>query len=135
MEAQLNPYLTFNGTAAPAMKFYQSVFGGELTMQTFGEVKMAQGPADENLIMHASLKSDSAVIMASDSQAGEPAKAGDNIRLSLSGKDEKGLTDVFNKLAEGGTVDLPMAKQFWGDTFGMVTDKFGTQWMVNIAKE
>lgn len=135
MEVQLNPYLTFNGTAAPAMKFYQSVLGGELTMQTFGEVKMAQGPSDENLIMHASLKSDSAVIMASDSQVGDPATAGDNIRLSLSGKDEKGLTDVFNKFAEGGTVDMPMAKQFWGDTFGMVTDKFGTQWMVNISKE
>lgn len=135
MEVQLNPYLTFNGTAGAAMKFYQSVFGGELTMQTFGEVKMAQSPADENLIMHASLKSDSAIIMASDSQSGEPATAGDNISLSLSGKDAKGLTDVFNKLAQGGKMDTPLAKQFWGDTFGMVTDKFGTQWMVNIAKE
>jgi len=134
MEVQLNPYLMFNGNAAAAMTFYKSVFGGELTMQTFGEVKMAQSPKDENLIMHASLKSDSAVIMASDAQSGEPATAGDNIRLSISGKDAKGLTDVFDKLAQGGTVDTPLAKQFWGDPFGMVTDKFGTQWMVNIAK-
>ncbi len=133
MKLSLNPYLTFNGNAATAMKFYQSVFGGELTMQTFAEANMSKTPADKNRIVHASLKSDDLTLMASDGNMDMQAKFGDNVSMSVSGQEHKGLEDVFNRLAQGGKVTMPLAKQFWGDTFGMLTDKFGIHWMVNIS--
>lgn len=133
MEPMLSPYLNFNAKAAEAMKFYQSVLGGELAMQTFGEAKMAQTPEENDLVVHASLKTDSLSFMASDTPPSRPAKFGDNIHLSVAGQDAEKLTDIFNKLSQGGNVDMPLAKQFWGDTFGMLTDRFGVHWMVNIA--
>jgi PhnB protein len=71
--------------------------------------------------------------MASDVQPGKQVTMGENISLSLAGTDEEKLKDMWTKLSAGGTVTMPLAKQFWGDTFGMFTDKFGIQWMVNIA--
>ena len=133
MQPTLTPYLAFNGKAAEAMKFYQSVLGGELSMQTFGDVKMAKDPADENRIMHAALKNDLLSFMASDGMPGRAVKVGDNISMSIAGSDEKKLTEFFHKLSAGGKVDMPLAKQFWGDTFGMLTDKFGIHWMINIG--
>ena len=135
MNAILNPYLTFNGNAAEAMKFYHSVLGGELSMQTFGEANMARTPEEKNRIVHAALKAESLSLMASDGQMGQQVKFGDNISMSITGEDHQKLTEVFNKLAQGGSVDMPLAKQFWGDTFGMVTDKFGIHWMVNITSQ
>ena len=133
MEPVLTPYLNFNGKTAEAMRFYHSILGGELTMQTFGEAKMAESPEDNDLIVHAALKNNALSIMASDGQPKEPVKFGDNIHMSLAGPDSGRLTEIFNRLAQGGKVDMPLAKQFWGDTFGMLTDKFGVHWMVNIA--
>ena len=129
----ITPYLTFNGNAAEAMKFYQSVLGGELKMQTFGEAKMAKAPEEKDRIVHAALTGGAMSLMASDGMVGDEVKAGDNFSLSMSGQDRDWLTGVFNKLADGGRVDMPLAKQFWGDTFGMLTDRFGIRWMVNIA--
>jgi PhnB protein len=129
----LTPYLNFNGNTAEAMRFYQSILGGELTMQTFGEAKMSSSPKDKDLIVHAALKNDSLSLMASDGQPSQKVKFGDNIHMSIAGQDNGKLTDVFSKLGRGGKVDMPLAKQFWGDTFGMVTDKFGVHWMVNIV--
>jgi PhnB protein len=129
----LNPYLNFNGNTAEAMKFYQSVLGGKLDMQTFGQAKMAKTPAEKDLIVHAALKSGVISIMASDGYPGVKVVFGDNIHMSLSGEDKIALNKMFTKLGQGGKVDMPLAKQFWGDTFGMVTDKFGVHWMVNIT--
>ncbi len=133
MSSILVPYLTFNGNAAEAMKFYHSILGGELTMQTFGETKMAKTPEENHLIIHAYLKNDALSFMASDAMPSRAAKFGDNVHMSISGQEGSRLTEVFNKLAEGGRVDLPLAKQFWGDTYGQLTDKFGIHWMVDIA--
>ena len=133
MTPTLNPYLTFNGNAAEAMKFYHSVLGGELNMQTFGEAKMAKTPDEESRIVHAVLKSGGTVFMASDSMIDRPVKIGENVNMSLSGQEADRLPEVFDGLARGGKIDMPLAKQFWGDTFGMLTDKFGIHWMVNIA--
>lgn len=133
MDPTLTPYLTFNGNAAEAMKFYHSIVGGELSMQTFGEAKMAQSPADEKRIIHARLKNESLVLMASDSMPSRAAKFGDNVQMSISGDDHDRLTKAFNGLAQGGKVVMPLAKQFWGDTYGQLTDKFGVHWMVNIT--
>lgn len=133
MPTSLNPYLNFNGNAAEAMKFYRSVLGGELTMQTFEEAKMAQSPAEKNMIVHARLNSGAVTIMASDAPSGRKTTFGDNVHMSLMGDDGQKLTGVFDSLSKGGKVDMPLAKQFWGDTYGQVTGRFGVHWMVNIA--
>jgi PhnB protein len=133
MTTTLSPYLNFNGNAAEAMRFYQTVFGGELSVQTFGEANMAQKPEENNLVVHAALKNGNLALYASDGHPSKKVEFGDNIHLSLMGQENDELTKVFNKLAQSGKVDMPLAKQFWGDTFGMVTDKFGVHWMVNIT--
>ena len=71
--------------------------------------------------------------MASDGNSENPVRMGDNISMSIAGDDETVLTEYFNKLSEGGKVDMPLAKQFWGDTFGMFTDKFGIHWMIILS--
>jgi len=135
MKSTLIPYLNFNGNTAEAMKFYQSILGGELTLQTFGEAGMAKAPEEKGRVIHASLKNEALSFMASDGHPNQRVNFGDNIHLSIIGSDEDKLTNFFNKLAQGGKVDMPLAKQFWGDTFGMLTDKFGVHWMVNIAPQ
>lgn len=134
MGATLCPYLNFDGNAAEAMRFYQQVLGGELVMQTFGEAIPDTPPEYKDRIMHARLESGAVLLMASDTNPGHggPFRAGNNVHLSLMGSDVTALTAAFHKLAEGGQVVMPLEKQFWGALFGMVTDKFGVQWMVNI---
>jgi PhnB protein len=133
MDPLLTPYLTFNGKAGEAMKFYQSVLGGKLTMQTFGESKMSDKPEQKDLIVHATLENEGLTFMASDSMPSRKAKFGDNVHMSISGHDRQRLTKAFNGLSRGGKIDMPLAKQFWGDTYGQLTDKFGVHWMVNIT--
>jgi PhnB protein len=95
---------------------------------------MSQGAADADLIMHAHLQADNGMmLMASDTPPGMDFKPGTNISISLSGNDEKALRGYWEKLSAGGTVAMPLEKAPWGDTFGMCTDKFGIQWLVNIA--
>ena len=132
MNATLSPYLNFNANAAEAMRFYQSVLGGDLTVQTFADAGVAQDDSQKNLTLHAALTSDGITLFASDGRPDQKVIFGDNVHLSLQGTDSERLTGYFNGLAAGGQVDMPLAKQFWGDTFGMLTDKFGVHWMVNI---
>lgn len=135
MTVTLNPYLHFNeGKAKAAMEFYTSVFGGELKVSTYGEFpNPSVGEAEKDLVMHAVLESDHLRLMASDTGPMGDVKVGDNISLSLSGDDADSLTKYFDALGEGGAVAVPLSKQQWGDTFGMLTDKFGVRWMVNIS--
>jgi PhnB protein len=135
LDPTLTPYLNFNGNAAEAMRFYQSILGGELSMQTFGEAKMAERPDEKDLIVHATLKNEALTFMASDTHPSRQAKLGDNVHMSVTGRDDRRLTAIFNGLAKGGKVDMPLAKQFWGDTFGMLTDKYGVHWMVNVVSQ
>jgi PhnB protein len=133
MKPILTPYLNFNGQTGEAMKFYQSVLGGELKMQTFAESGMPTAPEDKDKVIHADLKNDSLSFMASDGGPDHPVMMGNNVHMSIAGTDETLLTKYFNGLAEGGKVDMPLAKQFWGDIYGQLTDKFGVHWMVNIS--
>jgi PhnB protein len=115
------------------MRFYQSVLGGELNIQTFGDAGMAQSDREKNLTLHAALHGAGMDLYASDGRPDQEVKFGDSVHLSLQGNDSDTLTRYFNGLAAGGVVGMPLAKQFWGDTFGMLTDKFGVHWMVNIT--
>jgi PhnB protein len=125
------PYLNFQGTTRDAMTFYQKALDAELTMQTFGEVG-APGPAGtENLIMHARLSKGSAVIMASDALPGMPFTQGNNYWVNCDCDSVEEIEKVFAALGEGGKVLMPLADQFWGARFGMLTDKFGLNWMFN----
>ena len=134
MKSKLNPYISFAGNAREAMKFYENVFGGQLTLSTFAEMGGAPEGVDPDGIMHAMLVADNDItIMGADSATGmREFIAGTNMSLSLSGDDEEELTTYFNKLADGGKVESPLKKESWGDTFGMCIDKFGTFWLVNI---
>jgi PhnB protein len=132
MSAVLNPYLSFRDNAREAMTFYQEVFGGELVLSTFGEYGDKDAP-EANLIMHANLSApDGLAIMGADTPPGMDYTPPAGITISLSGDDDK-LRTWFDRLAEGGEVTMPLEKQMWGDEFGMVTDRFGTPWMVNVA--
>ncbi|MBL7259140.1 VOC family protein [Paractinoplanes lichenicola] len=133
MASQLNPYLTFNGNAREAMEFYHSVLGGDLKINTFGEFG-APDPAIADKVMHAMLTSEKGyLLMASDTAPGMDYKPGNTITVSLSGDPGEGLEEVWEKLADGGTVQLPFEKQMWGDLYGQLVDKFGTPWMIDVV--
>ena len=120
------------------MKFYQSVLGGELEISRFSEFASPEMPVDDankDKVMHATLKHDELSFMASDGADQHPSDSNTNISMSIAGTDEATLTKYFEGLSEGGTVTMPLAKQVWGDAFGMFTDKFGIKWMVNIGAE
>lgn len=131
---KLHAYPFFMGNCREAMEFYQSVFGGELSVQTYDE-GMGDEAVPENAagkVMHASLSGGLLELMSSDSTRTEPF--GESfISLSLSGADEAQMRELFDKLSAGGNVTFPIDKQPWGDLFGAATDKFGIEWMVNIT--
>lgn len=135
--AVLNPYLNFMGKTEEAFNFYKSVFGGEfLTLQRFKDTPHAgEIPAgDQNKIMHVALRvGRSNVLMGTDAleSMGHTLNAGNNISLSLNTESEEETDRLFQGLSAGGTVGMPLQKMFWGAYFGMCTDKFGVQWMVN----
>jgi PhnB protein len=133
MASRLNPYLSFHDNAREAMEFYASVFGGELTLSTFAEYGMAQDPADADKVMHSQLEAPNGMwLMGADT----PASMGDprpNGSISLSGDDEAELRGYYDKLADGGTVTMPLDKAPWGDLFGMLIDRFGITWLVNVS--
>jgi PhnB protein len=134
MAVTLNPYLNFRDRSREAMEFYQGVFGGELRLNTFKEYQASQDPSDDDKIMHAQLEADGMTLMASDTPTGMDLDAGSSISMSLSGEDEATLRGYFDKLADGGTVIMPLEKAMWGDTFGMLMDRFGVKWLVNVAQ-
>ena len=132
MVTRLNPYLGFRDTAAEAMAFYQSVLGGDLERNTFGEYQMSDDPAEADKIMHSQLMTHGGLtLMAADTPNSMEHNPGSSIAVSLSGEDEAELRGYFEGLSAGGTVTAPFETAPWGDTFGMLTDKFGINWMVN----
>jgi PhnB protein len=133
--ATVNPYLTFNGNCAEAFTFYKSVFGGEFRqISKFGDMPGEEMSAeDKNRILHVSLPiSKETILMGSDSHP-RMGKVNPGQHMSLSiGADSKEEADkIFNGLAAGGKITMPIADTFWGAYFGMLVDKFGFDWMVN----
>jgi PhnB protein len=133
MASRLNPYISFDGNARSALEFYESVFGGTLAVNTFGELGGMEG-ADADKIMHGMLEAPNGfTLMGADTPPGNEHKPGNNIAVSLSGDDSDELRGYWEKLSEGGMVTVPLETQMWGDEFGMCIDRFGIAWMVNIA--
>ena len=134
MPSRLNPYVSFDDNARQAMEFYQQVFGGELSLNTYGGMGMPEDAPGADRIMHGMLETDSGfTLMGADNPPGEEFQPGNNMAISLSGDDADQLRDYWEKLSGGGTVQVPLEKQMWGDEFGMCRDQFGVPWMVNIA--
>ena len=133
MQSKLNPYINFKDNTKEAMEFYKTVFGGQLSMSTFKEFQATDQPGESDKIMHAQLSAENGItFMASDTPEGMEHNSGSNINMSLSGENEAELRGYWDKLIAGGNIAMPLEKAPWGDTFGMLVDKFGIKWMVNI---
>jgi PhnB protein len=134
MSSQLNPYLNFNGNARPALEFYASVFGGNLSLNTFAQFG-AEGSPDAERIMHGMLETDAGyTIMGADITSDMEYHPMAGFSVSLSGDDAEALRGYWEKLSASGATTMPMQKQVWGDEFGMCVDGFGVAWLVNITQ-
>ncbi len=134
--AKLNPFIRFNdGKCKEAMNFYKDCFGGELSFMTVKDSPMAKDmSADKrDFIMHSTLSKDGWVLIGSDMMR-DKATVGDNMGVSLDCQSEEEIKAVFEKLAKGGKVFMPLEDAFWGALFGVVTDKYGVEWMLNFSK-
>jgi PhnB protein len=132
MGVVLNPYLNFRGNAREAMEFYQSVFGGELTVSTFADYQLAEDPSENDQVMHSQLEGEVGfTLMGADVPSRQQANP--NGSISLSGDDEGTLRGYWDKLSDGAQIVEPLEKAPWGDSFGMLTDRFGVFWLVNIS--
>ncbi len=130
---RLNPYLSFKDHAREAMQFYRDVFGGELSLDTFEAYEVGQDPAENDLIMHAQLETDAGfVLMAADTPSSMPYTAPAGVSISISGDDEAEVRRYWADLAEGGSVTMPLDTPPWGGLFGMITDRYGIDWMFAV---
>lgn len=134
----INPYLTFRDKCEEAFNFYKSVFGGEFTdVNRFKDIPSEAGPSipenEGNKIMHISLPlGKETILMGSDSpDSMGPVNQGNNFSISVSADSEKEADELFNGLSRGGEVTMPLQKTFWNAYFGMLTDKYGVNWMVS----
>ena len=135
----INPYINFNGNTEEAFNFYKSVFGGEFAaLMRFGEApgcdEMPIAEADKEKIMHIALPiGDGTVLMGTDAleSMGRKLTEGNNYSIAISPASRDEADQIFNGLAEGGRVEMPLADAFWGGYFGALQDRFGTCWMVN----
>ncbi|HEX5668772.1 MAG TPA: VOC family protein [Chitinophagaceae bacterium] len=137
--ATTNTYLNFNGNCEEAFLHYKSVFGGEFNyLGRFGEMPDSENykvpESDKNKVMHVSLPIGSSILMGSDCGAdwAPTFKQGNNFSISITAASREEADSIFNNLAKDGTVTMPMNQTFWGDYFGMLTDKFGVNWMMSF---
>jgi PhnB protein len=137
--AQFEPYLIFDGNCAEAMRFYERTLGGKIEMMMNHAdspmgAQMPPGSANAERILHARLTLEGRALMASDSMAGQPYQGMHGFSISMSYPTVAEGRRVFDALAAGGRVDMPMQDTFWVESFGMLVDKFGTAWMVSAGK-
>jgi len=131
----VNPYLFFSGNCREVMAFYKEATGGNLEMMTFEGSPMEVPSGSEKNIMHSTLTFGDAVIMASNTMPGMDVLPGNASAISLACNDEVEADRLFKSLSEGGRVTMPFEKTFWDAKFGMFSDKFGIDWMVNCQLE
>ena len=132
----VKPYIAFKGNCEEAVNFYKERLGAEvLYTQRYGDSPMAgKGPDDK--IMHCSIKIGDSVVMACDNifEDKNPTTVGNNITLAIGTNDVEQADATFDKMSEGATIIMPMQETFWAQRFGMLTDKFGINWMFNVDK-
>ena len=130
---KIHPYLVFDGQCEEAVTFYKDILGGTITMMSRFSEAPPEMPFSEDLkdkIMHCTLEFGAGVLLASDG-GGEPLIQGNNTYMSLNVPEEEEALAVFTALSENGNIIMPFEDVFWGGKFGMLTDKFGIQWMVS----
>ncbi|MCL3781551.1 VOC family protein [Prolixibacteraceae bacterium JC049] len=130
-ETQIVPYLNFDGNCLEAMQFYTEVFNGKLEVMPFSEGPMEIPESEKDRVMHSHLVFGKNQLMASDTMPGQPFSQGNTYSISISEPDLEKAKFFFEKLSEGGHVIMPFEKAFWGAHFGMFSDKYGVNWMVN----
>lgn len=132
----LSPYLNFDGNCKEAFEFYARVFGGKADIQTFGQSPMADqaDPAMRDRVLHARLPIGKSELMASDAPPDKKFESPRGFAVSIQLDAAADADRVFNALAEGGSVSMPIQETFWAERFGMCIDRFGTPWMVNCSK-
>lgn len=137
----INPYLNFNGKCEEAFNYYRSVFGGEFTtLMRFRDIPREEGvevkEAEKNRIMHVALPlANGGILMGSDimESQGQKLFEGNNCYLSIETENEQEADRIFSRLSEGGSVEMPMGRTFWGSYFGMSVDRFGIHWMISFT--
>ncbi|SMH32372.1 PhnB protein [Rathayibacter oskolensis] len=134
MSTSLSPYISFRNNAREAMEYYRSVFGGELQASTFADFPMGGDSADDDLIMHSQLTTPKGMIlMGSDTPSTMDYDDGARVTIALFGDDVDEANEYFAALSDGGTVTMPLSDSPWGDRFGMLVDRYGVGWMVNVS--
>jgi PhnB protein len=131
---EIAAYLTFGGTCRDAMEFYKSCLGGDLQMMPFSKAPIKVPDGAENLIVHARLATGSAVLMASDSMPGMPVHPGNNFWVALQCESAEETDKLFEAFSDRAKIVMPVRETFWATRFGMLTDKFGVNWMFNFGK-
>jgi PhnB protein len=132
---RIETYLFFDGNCAAAMRFYESILGGKLTLMTAKESPVMEHlpPGSDDKILHSKLETGGALLMASDWMAAEPYPAVGGFAVTVTPPSVIEAKSIFDKLADGGVVTMPFGKTFYSDGFGMLIDRFGTSWMVMAA--
>lgn len=131
---EINPYLIFNGNCREAMTFYAKCLGAEVQMIPFSQAPVDTPKEAKDRIMHARLAKGAAVVMASDNMPGMPFQQGNNFSISVTLESVQEIDKVFAALSEKGKVTMPLQETFWAARFGMLTDRFGINWMCNLYK-
>jgi PhnB protein len=129
---RMNVYLNFNGHCREAMNFYKDCLGGELEMRSLNESPMEVPEEAKDYIMHAVLTHPAFILMASDGMPDQPVSNGTSVSLSLECESQNEIDSSFSRMSAGGTITMPLQDTFWGARFGMITDKFGIQWLFNF---
>jgi PhnB protein len=127
-------YLIFDGNCREAMTFYQKCLGGELQVMPFSEAPGEHPPEAKDRTMHARLSKGLTILMASDTMPGMPFSQGNNFSVSIGCESQQEIESFFAALGEGGKVNMPLQDTFWGAHFGMLVDRFGIHWMLNLPK-
>lgn len=134
----INPYINFDGNTEEAFEFYQSVFGGELQITRYKDLGNNMGASGEDLNKIANIVlplKEETVLMGTDAleSMGQKLSVGNNFSITLETDSADEAEELFNKLSDGGEVQMPLMETEWAEKYGALTDKFGIQWMVNYT--
>lgn len=128
----IQAYLTFNGNCREAMESYAHALGGELNVSTYAQAPGAPPAEGADRVMHARLTGGSAILMASDMPPGRNMVQGDSVQLSIACESREEQERIFAALSDGASITMPLQDTFWGSHFGMLTDRFGVRWMLDL---